>query len=113
MNRTRAKLTHFSATPILRGSTNGKAFSHGKFKLSCGVTNMPKVLTKPSKKSSKSSKSSKAVKRVYFLGNGKAEGGAHLKDLLGGKGANLADMTVVPLPVPPGVTINTENCGES
>src|SRR5258706_10864380 len=54
----------------------------------------------------------KARKRVYFFGNGKAEGGAHMKDLLGGKGANLADMTVVPLPVPPGFTITTETCGE-
>jgi pyruvate,orthophosphate dikinase len=57
-------------------------------------------------------KAAKAVKRVYFFGNGKAEGGAHLKDLLGGKGANLADMTLVPLPVPPGFTITTETCGE-
>lgn len=54
----------------------------------------------------------KAVKRVYFFGNGKAEGNAGMKDLLGGKGANLADMTLVPLPVPPGFTITTETCGE-
>src|SRR5690242_20307682 len=54
----------------------------------------------------------KNVKRVYFFGNGKAEGGADMKDLLGGKGANLADMTKVPLPVPPGFTITTETCGE-
>jgi pyruvate,orthophosphate dikinase len=54
----------------------------------------------------------KGPKRVYFFGNGKAEGGAHLKDLLGGKGANLADMTTVPLPVPPGFTITTETCGD-
>src|SRR5580704_13814994 len=72
---------------------------------------MPKLLTRPAKKKSKPSKT-KAVKRVYFFGNGKAEGGAHLKDLLGGKGANLADMTLVPLPVPPGFTITTETCGE-
>ncbi len=72
---------------------------------------MPKVMSKPSKKS-KSAKSVKAVKRVYFFGNGKAEGGAHFKDLLGGKGANLADMTLVPLPVPAGFTITTETCGE-
>ncbi|MDB5303445.1 MAG: pyruvate, phosphate dikinase, partial [Phycisphaerales bacterium] len=51
-------------------------------------------------------------KRVYFFGNGKAEGNAGMKDLLGGKGANLADMTLVPLPVPPGFTITTETCGE-
>ena len=54
----------------------------------------------------------KTVKRVYFFGNGKAEGGAHMKDLLGGKGANLADMTLVPLPVPPGFTITTDTCGD-
>ena len=57
-------------------------------------------------------KAGKAVKRVYFFGNGKAEGNANMKDLLGGKGANLADMTVVPLPVPPGFTITTETCGD-
>src|SRR5690348_11952240 len=56
--------------------------------------------------------SGKRVKRVYFFGNGKAEGSAALKDLLGGKGANLADMTLVPLPVPPGFTITTETCGQ-
>src|ERR1700759_3704146 len=61
---------------------------------------------------SASSSRRKGTKRVYFFGNGKAEGGAHLKDLLGGKGANLADMTLVPLPVPPGFTITTETCGE-
>src|SRR5277367_5723086 len=53
-----------------------------------------------------------STRRVYFFGNGKAEGNAGLKDLLGGKGANLADMTLVPLPVPPGFTITTETCGE-
>src|ERR1051325_4061914 len=53
---------------------------------------------------------SKSVKRVYFFGNGKAEGSAGMKYLLGGKGANLADMTLVPLPVPPGFTITTESC---
>src|SRR3954451_16312288 len=54
----------------------------------------------------------KAVKRVYFFGNGKAEGNAGMKDQLGGKGANLADMTLVPLPVPPGFTITTDTCGD-
>ena len=69
---------------------------------------MPALKTKPRKITT----TKKALKRVYFFGNGKAEGGAHLKDLLGGKGANLADMTLVPLPVPPGFTITTETCGE-
>jgi len=69
-------------------------------------------MAKKATKAAPSKKPGKSVKRVYFFGNGKAEGGAHLKDLLGGKGANLADMTVVPLPVPPGFTITTDTCGD-
>ena len=51
-----------------------------------------------------------AKKRVYFFGNGKAEGNAKMRDLLGGKGANLAEMTNLGVPVPPGFTITTEVC---
>ncbi|MEI8196274.1 MAG: PEP/pyruvate-binding domain-containing protein, partial [Phycisphaerae bacterium] len=51
-----------------------------------------------------------ATKLVYFFGNGKAEGSAKDKMLLGGKGANLAEMTNIGLPVPPGCTITTECC---
>ncbi|HLW22145.1 MAG TPA: PEP/pyruvate-binding domain-containing protein, partial [Sphaerochaetaceae bacterium] len=50
------------------------------------------------------------TKYVYFFGEGKAEGAASMKELLGGKGANLADMTSIGLPVPPGFTISTEAC---
>ncbi|HIJ81702.1 MAG TPA: pyruvate, phosphate dikinase [Desulfuromonadales bacterium] len=49
---------------------------------------------------------------VYFFGNGQAEGRADMKNLLGGKGANLAEMTSIGLPVPPGFTITTEVCTE-
>ncbi len=49
-------------------------------------------------------------KYVYFFGAGKAEGRADMKDLLGGKGANLAEMTNIGLPVPAGFTITTEVC---
>lgn len=49
-------------------------------------------------------------KYVYYFGNGKAEGKADMKALLGGKGANLAEMTNIGLPVPPGFTITTEAC---
>jgi pyruvate, orthophosphate dikinase len=48
--------------------------------------------------------------QVYFFGEGRAEGNAELRELLGGKGANLAEMTNLGLPVPPGFTINTEVC---
>ena len=51
-------------------------------------------------------------KRVYTFGNGKAEGSADLKNLLGGKGANLAEMNLIGVPVPPGFTITTEVCNE-
>jgi pyruvate,orthophosphate dikinase len=51
-----------------------------------------------------------AAKRVYFFGGGKAEGRGDQKDLLGGKGAGLAEMTGLGVPVPPGFTISTEVC---
>jgi len=53
-----------------------------------------------------------AQKYVYFFGNRQAEGRAEMKNLLGGKGANLAEMTSIGLPVPPGFTITTEVCTE-
>jgi len=53
-----------------------------------------------------------AEKRVYFFGGGKAEGNAKMKELLGGKGANLAEMTNLGVPVPPGFTIATKVCSE-
>jgi pyruvate,orthophosphate dikinase len=51
-----------------------------------------------------------ASKRVYFFGGGKAEGHGGMKDILGGKGAGLAEMTNLGVPVPPGFTIGTEVC---
>ncbi|HEY8392768.1 MAG TPA: pyruvate, phosphate dikinase [Capillibacterium sp.] len=50
------------------------------------------------------------AKNVYFFGNGKADGTAEMRNLLGGKGANLAEMTNLGIPVPPGFTITTEVC---
>jgi pyruvate,orthophosphate dikinase len=52
------------------------------------------------------------IKRVYTFGNGQAEGRADMKNLLGGKGANLAEMNLIGLPVPPGFTITTDVCNE-
>ena len=74
----------------------------------------PRITSKKSfvKMNGKAAIKTKAKKRVYFFGNGKAEGGATMKELLGGKGANLADMTSIGLPVPPGFTITTETCAE-
>ena len=52
----------------------------------------------------------KKVKYVYVFGGGKADGDRTMKELLGGKGANLAEMSRTGLPVPPGMTVSTEAC---
>jgi pyruvate,orthophosphate dikinase len=64
------------------------------------------------KRRSRRSTGSKSIAKqhVYFFGNGKADGNRHMKDLLGGKGSGLAEMTNAGLPVPPGFTISTEVC---
>ena len=49
-------------------------------------------------------------KYVYFFGDGQADGKADMKNLLGGKGANLAEMTLIGLPVPAGFTLSTDVC---
>src|SRR5437763_2515590 len=58
----------------------------------------------------KSSAGRKTAKYVYYFGQGKADGNGAMKALLGGKGANLAEMTRINLPVPPGFTISTDVC---
>jgi pyruvate,orthophosphate dikinase len=66
---------------------------------------------KQSRKNVRSSNRARSTsKHVYSFGGGKAEGTAKMKELLGGKGANLAEMAGLGLPVPPGFTITTEVC---
>jgi pyruvate, orthophosphate dikinase len=65
---------------------------------------------KAAKPAAKKAASSKGAKYVYTWGNGKADGNGSMKALLGGKGANLAEMTRIGLPVPPGFTATTEVC---
>jgi len=62
------------------------------------------------KKTQSNSKTTKSTKVVYTWGDGKADGNGSMKALLGGKGANLAEMTRIGLPVPPGFTVTTEVC---
>jgi len=70
------------------------------------------MASKPAKKSTAPAKSakSKSVKYIYTWGAAKADGDGSMKALLGGKGANLAEMTRIGLPVPPGFTITTDVC---
>jgi pyruvate, orthophosphate dikinase len=62
------------------------------------------------KKSAAKRSAGKSRKHVFFFGGGKADGNRNMKDLLGGKGAGLAEMTNAGLPVPPGFTISTDVC---
>ncbi|MCP5039567.1 MAG: pyruvate, phosphate dikinase, partial [bacterium] len=64
------------------------------------------------KKGIRKKRASTSAKNVYRFGNAKADGHADMKDTLGGKGANLAQMTLLGIPVPPGFTISTDVCGE-
>src|SRR5450631_4825391 len=68
------------------------------------------TMTLPETEVQKSKKST--TKYVYSFGGGKADGNGKMKDVLGGKGAGLAEMTNAGLPVPPGFTIQTEACRE-
>ena len=77
-----------------------------------GSKRLAKVVTKARAAVAKLAGVSKATKRIYFFGGGKAEGNKEMKNLLGGKGANLAEMTNIGVPVPPGFTITTEVCTE-
>ncbi|UCC44516.1 MAG: pyruvate, phosphate dikinase, partial [Candidatus Zixiibacteriota bacterium] len=66
--------------------------------------------TKRASKAKAAGKSTYAGKYCYYFGGGKADGSAEMRDLLGGKGANLAEMTNAGIPVPPGFTMTTEVC---
>ncbi len=70
----------------------------------------PKPAAAPKSKGATPPKFSLDEKFYYFFGNGKADGNASMRDLLGGKGANLAEMSSIGVPVPPGFTITTSVC---
>jgi len=76
------------------------------------LTNKKTVSKPPARKRAvaKTTATSKKVGFVYYFGDGKADGSGSMKPLLGGKGANLHEMTRIGLPVPPGFTITTEVC---
>jgi pyruvate,orthophosphate dikinase len=71
---------------------------------------VPKAVAKPAPKAAAKPAAIPSGKWVFTFGDGKAEGQATLRDLLGGKGANLAEMANLGLPVPPGFTIPTSVC---
>ncbi len=64
------------------------------------------------KQAKKAAAKAASQRRVFFFGGGRADGHAGMKEILGGKGANLAEMTALGIPVPPGFTISTDVCAE-
>jgi pyruvate,orthophosphate dikinase len=78
------------------------------------TTTLPETAAQDAKKqdAKKTAPKQSGTKYVYFFGGGKADGDGKMKDVLGGKGAGLAEMTNAGLPVPPGFTIQTEACRE-
>jgi pyruvate,orthophosphate dikinase len=73
---------------------------------------LPQAPAQTGKQETKQDARKSATKYVYFFGGGKADGDGKMKDVLGGKGAGLAEMSNLGLPVPPGFTIQTEACRE-
>src|SRR5258708_19689453 len=80
-----------------------------KLKKRTALKKQRSIEKKADKKAAKTS-STKRTRYVYYFGDGKADGNGSMKASLGGKGANLHEMTRIGLPVPPGFTINTEDC---
>ena len=79
-------------------------------KLARKASKKPNVKAKTTRAPKKPAKPGRSLKYVYFFGNGKADGDRTMKDVLGGKGSGLAEMTNAGLPVPPGFTISTDAC---
>jgi pyruvate, orthophosphate dikinase len=92
-----------------RSSKSSKPAAKAKAKVKIKAANGVKA--KPSNGvHAKATVTKASGKRIYFFGGGKAEGNKDMKNLLGGKGANLAEMTNIGVPVPPGFTITTDVC---
>ncbi len=75
-------------------------------------TSASRRTTSATKRTATRAASVRSTKMIYYFGSAKTEGDSSLKSLLGGKGANLAQMTTIGLPVPPGFTITTETCAK-
>jgi len=97
-------------TPVKKTVVKAKTPSNGVSKVGAALSR----LGSPAKAGTLKGETAKptATRRVYFFGGGQAEGNKEMKNLLGGKGANLAEMTNIGIPVPPGFTITTEVCTE-
>lgn len=103
--KTSKKTTHKATSRPAKKTASKKAAS----KSGSGKATAKKSASKSGGKAS--SRRPKPGKMVYYFGAKGTEGDTSMRDLIGGKGANLAEMTLIGLPVPPGFTISTETCG--
>ena len=91
------------ARPDAKGNTKT---AHARARRSIPKKSVPRRAT------ARNARSNATHRRVFFFGSGRADGDAAMREILGGKGANLAEMTSLGIPVPPGFTISTEVCTE-
>src|SRR4051812_30409763 len=99
-----------AAPPSARKALTSKAPAKPAKPVAVAAKTAPKPAAKTVVQGRPANDAVKAGKWVYTFGDGKAEGKAEMRDLLGGKGANLAEMANLGLPVPPGFTIPTSVC---
>jgi pyruvate,orthophosphate dikinase len=109
--KTLTKTTKKTATKTTTKATK-KTTKKANKKVTKKTTAKASTRKAPAKTTTKTTASAPVLtgKYLYFFGNGKADGDASMSDLLGGKGANLAEMTAAGIPVPPGFTFTTEVC---
>lgn len=107
--RKKAASSKSSAKPSTKPNAKPRATKKAAAKKAAGKKSVAK---KSAVKRAPAAKAVKVAKSVYAFGDGRADGDASMKEILGGKGANLAEMTSLGIPVPPGFTISTDVCGE-
>ncbi|EGP08594.1 pyruvate-phosphate dikinase [Bradyrhizobiaceae bacterium SG-6C] len=112
MAKASSKKSAAKSSPKTKSKPAAKAKPAAKKSAAAKPASKPpaKAAAKPAPAAKKTSQAAQAGKWVYTFGDGRAEGKANMRDLLGGKGANLAEMANLGLPVPPGFTIPTSVC---
>jgi len=107
-SKNKSKLTRTTVKPAATKTRRGAKKVSTKKK--AAATKRGRATSKPKASTRVAKAASTSERLTYFFGGGKAEGDGNMRDLLGGKGAGLAEMTNAKIPVPPGFTITTEVC---
>ena len=110
MAKTLGRNSTSTRRPALQKSTTRRPVSKASRSTTHSASRTKSPASRTSRPTFRTPRSASRQKYVYFFGNGKADGNRTMKDLLGGKGSGLAEMTNAGLPVPPGFTISTQAC---